>query len=52
MSIQDPNLCTVDPKAVNHILSHPYDYHKPEQARYNLSRVIGEGGSVVFAIRV
>jgi len=37
-----PKLCTIDPRAVNHILSHPYDYYKPEMARYRLS-ILGEG---------
>jgi len=36
-------LCTMDTRALNHILTHSYDYQKPEQVRYNLSRIMGEG---------
>ncbi|EIN14704.1 cytochrome P450 [Punctularia strigosozonata HHB-11173 SS5] len=36
-------LCTADPRALNHVLTHSADYQKPAFARYNLSRILGEG---------
>lgn len=36
-------LWTVDPRALNHILTHSLDYQKPAQARANLSFVLGNG---------
>ncbi|EGO00976.1 hypothetical protein SERLA73DRAFT_178985 [Serpula lacrymans var. lacrymans S7.3] len=36
-------LFTMDTRALNHVLTHSLDYQKPEQVRYNLSRVLGEG---------
>ncbi|EIN07525.1 cytochrome P450 [Punctularia strigosozonata HHB-11173 SS5] len=36
-------LCTVDPRALNHILTHSADYQKPSLGRDILSRVVGEG---------
>ncbi|CCM05367.1 uncharacterized protein FIBRA_07582 [Fibroporia radiculosa] len=34
---------TVDPRALNHILSHSTDYPKPELVRFSLSQFLGEG---------
>ncbi|KAI0828219.1 cytochrome P450 [Trametes gibbosa] len=36
-------LWTIDPRALNHILTHSGDYQKPEGARRNLARILGEG---------
>lgn len=48
--IQEPLLCTMDSRAINHVLSHPYNYQKPEVARYLLSGIVGGGGYAVFVI--
>jgi hypothetical protein len=40
----------MDSRAVNHVLSHPYDYHKPEIARYNLSQIVGAGDYAVSVV--
>lgn len=40
---QIPRLCTLDVRALNHIIMHVDDYEKPEETRYNLSRILGEG---------
>jgi len=48
--IQEPFLCAMDSRAVNHVLSHPYDYHKPEVARYNLSQIVGAGDYAVSVV--
>ncbi|CAA7265268.1 unnamed protein product [Cyclocybe aegerita] len=40
-------LYTTDPKALNHILMDSMIYQKPEAARYNLSRILGNGVLVV-----
>ncbi|KZT10926.1 cytochrome P450 [Laetiporus sulphureus 93-53] len=34
-------LYTVDPRAINHILTHSQDYHKPALARYMIAEAIG-----------
>jgi cytochrome P450 len=36
-------LCTMDTRAINHVLTHSYDYQKPEHVRYNLSQILGHG---------
>ncbi|KAF9559572.1 cytochrome P450 [Agrocybe pediades] len=36
-------LCTVDLKAINHVLMHSNDYQKPEPAIYHVKRIIGQG---------
>ena len=36
-------LCTMDLRALNHVLTHSTDYQKPSQARFNLSRLLGNG---------
>ncbi|KAH7910533.1 cytochrome P450 [Hygrophoropsis aurantiaca] len=36
-------LFTMDLRALNHVLTHSLDYQKPEQVRYNLSQILGEG---------
>lgn len=38
-------LFTMDTKAVNYVLMNSDDFEKPEPARYNLSRLLGEGPS-------
>ncbi|KAI0920483.1 hypothetical protein AcW1_002208 [Taiwanofungus camphoratus] len=40
-------LCTMDPRALNHIFSHSFVYQKPELARTNLAQVLGKGLLVV-----
>jgi hypothetical protein len=37
----------MDTRAINHILTHNYDYQKPEQTRYPLSEILGDGTSLV-----
>lgn len=41
--MQHIRLCTMDVRAVNHILTHSLDYQKPEMGRKNLAKLIGEG---------
>ncbi|KAI1792352.1 cytochrome P450 [Ganoderma leucocontextum] len=36
-------LWTMDPRALNHIMTHSADYQKPSQARRNLARILGKG---------
>ncbi|TFK46543.1 cytochrome P450 [Heliocybe sulcata] len=36
-------LVILDTKATHHVLSHSYDYPKPEQAHRNISRIFGSG---------
>ncbi|KAF8655799.1 hypothetical protein AX16_002885 [Volvariella volvacea WC 439] len=36
-------LFVADPKALNHILMNSYTYQKPEQARFMLSEIVGNG---------
>jgi hypothetical protein len=40
-------LYTIDTKAINHVLMNSYIYQKPEGAKYNLSRIVGNGVLVV-----
>ncbi|KAF8960371.1 cytochrome P450 [Flammula alnicola] len=40
-------LYTIDTKALNHVLMNNYIYQRPEVARYNLSRILGNGVLVV-----
>lgn len=40
---QEYRLFTMDAKAINHIFTHSMDYQKPEQARFNLARLLGAG---------
>ncbi|OBZ67964.1 Cholesterol 24-hydroxylase [Grifola frondosa] len=35
-------LCTMDTRALNHILTHSNEYQKPEHARGNLARILGK----------
>ncbi|KAL5478249.1 hypothetical protein ACEPAI_2433 [Sanghuangporus weigelae] len=39
----EDRLCTMDLRAINHILTHSIDYQKPPQARRNLARLLGDG---------
>ncbi|KAL5498061.1 hypothetical protein ACEPAH_2992 [Sanghuangporus vaninii] len=39
----EDRLCTMDLRALNHILTHSMDYQKPPQARRNLARLLGDG---------
>ena len=41
--LQDPWLCTRDPRAISHILMHADDFPKPESMRKSFIRVFGEG---------
>jgi hypothetical protein len=41
----------MDPRAIDHVLSHPYDYYKPEVTRYRLSLALGEGIFVLMALQ-
>ncbi|KAF8839261.1 cytochrome P450 [Paxillus ammoniavirescens] len=36
-------LLTMDPRAINYVLTHSSDYQKPSQVRYSLSQILGEG---------
>jgi len=40
----------MDFRAINHILTHSYDYYKPEEIRYRLARALGEGNFLALAI--
>lgn len=40
----------MDSRALNHVLSHPYDYHRPEMARSRLAPVLGEGRYTVLVV--
>lgn len=42
-SQQSDRLYTTDLRALNHILTHSVDYQKPEMARFNLARLLGDG---------
>lgn len=44
--LQEDRLFTLDTRALNHILTHSADYRKPEVARRNLAKVLGEGAGV------
>lgn len=41
--LQERHLCTLDLKAINHILHNSYNYQKPKQVRNSLSRTLGYG---------
>ncbi|KIK80380.1 hypothetical protein PAXRUDRAFT_833550 [Paxillus rubicundulus Ve08.2h10] len=36
-------LFTMDPRAINYVLTHSSDFQKPSQVRYSLSQILGEG---------
>ncbi|KAI0779889.1 cytochrome P450 [Fomes fomentarius] len=38
-----PRLWTIDPRVINHILTHSMDYYKPGESRRNLARILGQG---------
>ncbi|EIN14705.1 cytochrome P450 [Punctularia strigosozonata HHB-11173 SS5] len=40
-------LQTIDPPALNHVLSHSSDFQKPAMGRYTLVRIVGEGLLIV-----
>ncbi|OBZ66502.1 hypothetical protein A0H81_13684 [Grifola frondosa] len=42
-NVRSDRLCTMDTRALNHILTHSNEYQKPEQARGNLARILGKG---------
>jgi hypothetical protein len=46
-NLQTDRLCTMDLRALNHVLTHSIDYQKPAQARFNLSRLLGNGASAI-----
>ncbi|KAI5118123.1 hypothetical protein M0805_008032 [Coniferiporia weirii] len=39
----EDRLFTLDMKAINHIMTHSFDYQRPPQARVSLSRIVGPG---------
>ncbi|KAG8845041.1 hypothetical protein FRB91_002109 [Serendipita sp. 411] len=41
--LNQDRLCTTDPKALQHVLNNSFVYQKPHEARYSLSRLVGEG---------
>ncbi|KAJ7075289.1 cytochrome P450 [Mycena belliarum] len=45
--LSQPDLYTIDTKALHHILTHTHIYQKPSEVRYNLGRVVGPGILVV-----
>lgn len=44
-NLQANVVMTVDPKAINYILTHSHDYPKPEMTRFALSKIVGPGMS-------
>jgi hypothetical protein len=42
-SIQLSGVFTADTKAVNYVLMNSFDYQKPGPAKYNFSRILGNG---------
>jgi cytochrome P450 len=36
-------ICTMDTRAINYILTHNYEYQKPEHLRYSLAQILGHG---------
>ncbi|KAG6375161.1 cytochrome P450 [Boletus reticuloceps] len=38
---------TTDIRAINHVLTHTSDYHKPPDVRYTLSQILGKGVLIV-----
>lgn len=43
MPFQNDRLATLDGKALNHVLANSDVYQKPEVARFNLGRIVGQG---------
>ncbi|KAL1757846.1 cytochrome P450 [Schizophyllum commune] len=43
MCSQTTRILTTDPRALHHIVTHDDVYHKPEDARFGLARVLGDG---------
>ena len=43
---------TTDTKALNYILMHSTNFVRPEQNRYNISRLLGEGNLILFSAHV
>ena len=41
---------TLDSKALSHVLSHSYDWQKPEEVRTSLSQILGEGNVKDFSL--
>ena len=50
--MQLDRLWTMDPRALNHIMTHSVDYQKPSQARRNLARILGTGENVCCLLLV
>ncbi|KAI0741702.1 cytochrome P450 [Daedaleopsis nitida] len=42
-----PRLWTIDPRVINHVLTHSMDYYKPPENRKVLSRILGQDGLIV-----
>ena len=40
---QTTRILTTDPRALHHIVTRDDVYHKPEDARFSLARVLGDG---------
>ena len=40
---QEEALVTTDTRAIGHILSHSYEYQRPERGRFLLSELLGNG---------
>ncbi|KAL1726664.1 cytochrome P450 [Schizophyllum commune] len=43
MCFQTTRILTTDPRALHHIVTRDDVYHKPEEARFGLARVLGDG---------
>ena len=43
MCFQTTRILTTDPRALHHIATRDDVYHKPEDARFGLARVLGDG---------
>lgn len=42
-TLQLPTLLTIDPRTINHVLTHTTDYEKPLESLKDLARILGEG---------
>ncbi|KAI0743349.1 cytochrome P450 [Daedaleopsis nitida] len=40
-----PRLWTIDPRVINHVLTHSMDYYKPPESHKALGRILGQGCS-------
>ncbi|KAL5478248.1 hypothetical protein ACEPAI_2432 [Sanghuangporus weigelae] len=44
----EDQLFTIDTRAINHILTHSFDYQKTKESRFFLSRLLGNGEFLIF----